>query len=54
MKNLANAASTSNAHTTGKKSSRRSGDAGGTVATLTFIALLAVAAGLLGYMVAIR
>lgn len=33
---------------------RRKSDAGGTVATVTFIALLAIALGVLGYMVAIR
>jgi hypothetical protein len=36
----------------GGKSDRRKGDSGGMVATLTFVVLLAVALGLLGYMVA--
>ncbi|MFF3322290.1 hypothetical protein [Streptomyces sp. NPDC002889] len=33
---------------------RRNRDAGGTLATVTFIALIAIAISLLGYMVAIR
>jgi hypothetical protein len=35
----------------GGESGRRKGDSGGMIATLTFVVLLAVALGLLGYMV---
>ncbi|MEU0087911.1 hypothetical protein [Streptomyces sp. NPDC006274] len=35
----------------GEKPGRRKGDSGGMIATLTFVVLLAVALGLLGYMV---
>ncbi|MFB9516816.1 hypothetical protein [Streptomyces purpureus] len=37
-----------------RATARRSGDAGGTTATVVFIALIAVAVALLGYMVAIQ
>lgn len=36
----------------GAKAARRKGDSGGMVATVTFVVLLALALGLLGYMVA--
>ncbi|MCZ7459427.1 hypothetical protein [Streptomyces sp. WMMC940] len=39
---------------TGVKTAGRNGDAGGTIAAVTVIALIAVAIGLLGYMVANR
>ncbi|MGN9795614.1 hypothetical protein ACWGH4_07585 [Streptomyces sp. NPDC054847] len=55
---MKNAASVTDAPATqdarGGRTERRSSDAGGTVATVTFIALLAIALGVLGYMVAIR
>ncbi|MEU0393273.1 hypothetical protein ABZ208_10925 [Streptomyces sp. NPDC006208] len=59
MKNAANAATASDTQNGESVQSRpggtrRNGDAGGTLATVTFIALIAIAISLLGYMVAIR
>lgn len=53
---MKNAASVSDAPATddarnGGKRGRRNGDSGGMLATATFVILLAVALGLLGYMV---
>ncbi|WP_328725654.1 hypothetical protein [Streptomyces sp. NBC_00259] len=39
---------------TDTRTARRNGDAGGTFAAVTVIALIAVAIGLLGYMIAMR
>lgn len=53
MKNAASvkdAPATTDAHHAGR-AGRRNGDSGGLAATLTFVALLALAVGLLGYMV---
>ena len=54
MKNAASVTDTADTKDArnGGETSRRKGDSGGMVATLTFVALLAVALGLLGYMVA--
>ncbi|MFJ8075698.1 hypothetical protein ACIQ7Q_17585 [Streptomyces sp. NPDC096176] len=54
---MKNAASVTDAPATqdarnGGETERRGGDSGGMAATVTFIALLALALGLLGYMVA--
>lgn len=60
MKNAANATTASDtqlgesAQPKLAPAGRRNGDAGGTLATVTFIALIAIAISLLGYMVAIR
>ncbi|MFE3326626.1 hypothetical protein [Streptomyces sp. NPDC059176] len=43
-----------NVQNAGNTTSRRSGDAGGTFAAVTVIALIAVAVALLGYMVTNR
>lgn len=51
MKNLANTAGAESTRNGERKASRRNGDAGGTAATVTFIALIAIAVALLGYMV---